>query len=268
MKMDHLSGYLLAVLLGVTSAGLIVWHVRTWRRLRQEGLADDRERDFRLRQFRRRVQTSAMLGLLGAAVLGGELLMDAAPSWKFKVIYWIGVLALVLWIALLAIADMAATSFYYSREKTDFVLQHAKLQAELRKAREEEDAPAQRQIGTQRPRRRLTGCRMDLRVRLEKVDGPGGPSYRGARDRSASTNRRLASASGSSGWISSARRYSATASAYRPLLARALPRLKWISALSAALPSARGTGKSPPRIGGGAQQHPQVVVRLVTAGRS
>ncbi len=33
---------------------------------------------------------------------------------------------------------MTATSFFFSREKSDYVLEHAKLQAELRKAREEE----------------------------------------------------------------------------------------------------------------------------------
>lgn len=131
------STYLLAALLGLTSIGLIVWHIRGRQRLAEEEL-DERERDFRRRQFRRRLQTSALLGLLGAAIFVGQLLLDAVHSPRFHVGYWIGVLALVLWIALLAIADMAATSVYYSREKTDFVVQHAKLQAELQKAREEE----------------------------------------------------------------------------------------------------------------------------------
>jgi hypothetical protein len=136
--MSDVSSYLLATLLGLTSAGLIIWHIRSRQRLAEEELGE-REREFRRRQFRRRVQTSALLGLLGVAILVGQLLMDAHHSWRVKVAYWIGVLGLVLWIALLAIADMAATSIYYSREKTDFVVQHAKLQAELRKARKEEE---------------------------------------------------------------------------------------------------------------------------------
>ena len=57
-------------------------------------------------------------------------------------IYWSGVLLLVLWVALLALADMAATGFYYSREKTDYVVEHARLQGELRRARDEE-APSE-----------------------------------------------------------------------------------------------------------------------------
>jgi hypothetical protein len=135
--MKHPSIYLVAVLLGLASAGLIAWHVRAWQRLADEELSE-REWKFHRRQFRRRVQNSALIGLLGAAILVGQLILDAVHSWRFQVAYWIGVVVLVLWIALLAIADMAATSIYFSRERTDFVVQHAKLQAELRKAREEE----------------------------------------------------------------------------------------------------------------------------------
>jgi hypothetical protein len=135
--MTQLSGFVVAVLLVLSSAGLIFWHVRNWNRLERDEL-EARELKFRRRQFRRRMQTSALLGLLGAAIFGGLLLMDSQFPWKFKAIYWIGVLLLVLWIALLAIADMVATTFYYSRARSDFVVQHAKLQAELRKARQED----------------------------------------------------------------------------------------------------------------------------------
>ena len=136
MTVEHLSSFLVALLLIVSSAALMVWHVRTWRRLRQEE-SSEREQDFRRRQFRRRMQTSAMLGVLGAAILVGQLLLPVIHSRMFLVIYWSGVLVLVFWIALLAIADVVATSFYYSREKSEFVIQHAKLQAEARKARDE-----------------------------------------------------------------------------------------------------------------------------------
>jgi hypothetical protein len=135
--MTHLSSFLVAILLILASVGLIAWHVRSWRRARQ-GELEERERDFHLRQLRRRVQTSVMIGLLGVAIFAGQLLLEAKTPWKLQVIYWIGVLALVLWIALLAVADMTATSFYYSREKSDFVVERAKLQAELRKARNED----------------------------------------------------------------------------------------------------------------------------------
>jgi hypothetical protein len=133
--MKDLSSYVVSLILVATSIALIVQHVRVWKRLSVEDL-DERELNFRRRQFRRRVQTSAMIGVLGVAIVVGQLLLGIVHSAKFQVYYWIGVLALLLWILLLAVADMVATSVYYSRERSDFAVQHAKLQVELRKARE------------------------------------------------------------------------------------------------------------------------------------
>ncbi len=136
-KMNYPSSFLVGLVLCILSAGLMAWHVRAWKRLRHAEV-DPRERDFRRRQYRRRMQTSAMLGALGAAIFIGQLLMTREISRLFLVIYWSGVLVLLLWMALLALADMAATSFYYSREKNNYIVEHAKLQGELRQARERE----------------------------------------------------------------------------------------------------------------------------------
>jgi UDP-N-acetylmuramyl pentapeptide phosphotransferase/UDP-N-acetylglucosamine-1-phosphate transferase len=135
--MSNLQSIFFALVLCLSSAGLIAWHVRAWKRIQQSDI-DQRERNFRHRQYRRRMQTSAMLGLLGVAIFVGQLLMTLATSQLFLVIYWCCVLALLLWMAILAVADMAATSFYYSREKNTYIAEHAKLQGELLRAREEE----------------------------------------------------------------------------------------------------------------------------------
>ena len=137
METDFLSSILVALVLCVSSAGLIAWHIRARKRLQQADL-DARERDFRRRQYRRRIQTSAMLGVLGAAIFIGQLLMAWAPSRLLLVIYWSGVLLLVLWVALLALADVTATSFFYSREKSSTIIEQARLQGELWRAREKE----------------------------------------------------------------------------------------------------------------------------------
>ena len=137
IEINYLSSILVALVLCVSSAGLIAWHVRAWKRLQHAGI-DPREFDFRRRQYRRRMQTSAMLGLLGVAIFIGQVLIAWPPSRMLLVIYWSGVLVLVLWMAILALADMAATSFYYSQEKNNSIVEHAKLQGELRQAREKE----------------------------------------------------------------------------------------------------------------------------------
>ena len=79
-----------------------------------------------------------MLGVLGAAIFIGQLLMAWVPSRLLLVIYWSGVLLLVLWVALLALADVTATSFFYSREKSSTIIEQARLQGELWRAREKE----------------------------------------------------------------------------------------------------------------------------------
>ncbi len=133
--MNYLSSILIALALCLSSGALVAWHVRSWRRLQYQELSAG-EREFRRRQHRRRMQTSAMLGVLGVAIFVGQVLMLRVGSRLFLVIYWSGVLVLVLWVAALAVADMAATSFYYSREKNDYLVEQARLQGELRRARE------------------------------------------------------------------------------------------------------------------------------------
>jgi hypothetical protein len=133
--MYYFLSVLVALVLCGSSAGLIAGHIRAWRRL-QGAEIDQGERHFRRRQYRRRMQTSAMLGVLGVAIFVGQLLMIWVASQVLLVVYWSGVLLLLLWVAVLALADMAATGFYYSREKTNYVVEHARLQGELRRARE------------------------------------------------------------------------------------------------------------------------------------
>ena len=130
---NYLSSVVVALLLCGSSAGLIAWHIRAWRRLQGREIGEG-ERNFRRRQYRRRMQTSAMLGVLGAAIFIGQLLMIWVPSQRFLVVYWSGVVLLVFWVAILALADMTATGFYYSREKNENLVEHARLRAELRRA--------------------------------------------------------------------------------------------------------------------------------------
>lgn len=107
-------------------------HVRTWRRVRQQGLEPD-DYDYRRRQYRRRMQTSAMLGLLAVAILVGQLAALQIESRIFVFGYWGGVLLVVGWVGLLAVVDMLATKHHFSRLRQVYLVEQAKLQAELRR---------------------------------------------------------------------------------------------------------------------------------------
>jgi hypothetical protein len=119
---------LLAVSLLLAAVGLMVWHVRSWQFTKRHASPAE-ERDYRFRQFRRRMQTSGMLGFIAAALPVGVAVMRAWP--KVGVFYWGGVLLLVGWLGLLALADIVATGHYYGRLRRDYTIEEARLHAEL-----------------------------------------------------------------------------------------------------------------------------------------
>ncbi|MGD0899772.1 MAG: hypothetical protein ABR915_18220 [Thermoguttaceae bacterium] len=126
--------YVSSVLISLLGSGLMAWHLAAWRRQRSQDL-DARERNYRHRQFVRRMQTSAMLALLGVAILAGQLLTPWLQQQLVFVLFWGGVLVVVLWLVLLALADIVATQHHFSRLRTDNVVERAKLQAEARRLR-------------------------------------------------------------------------------------------------------------------------------------
>lgn len=121
-----------AIILLAASAGMLWSHVHTWRRFQSLSL-EPREHDFRRRQFRRRMQSSAMLGLLAVAILLGQWITSPPFPRVAPLIFWGVVLLLVLWMGLLAAADLIATRFYYRRLRDGYLVEQARLQAELRR---------------------------------------------------------------------------------------------------------------------------------------
>lgn len=126
--MELLWSILLAVFLVLAAAGMMIGHLRTWRAALDQRMNDD-EHDYRRRQVRRRMQTSGMLALISASLPIGVLVMSTWP--KIGAFFWGGVLLLVGWVGLLALADMWATKYHYGRVRRDNTIEEAKLQAEL-----------------------------------------------------------------------------------------------------------------------------------------
>jgi hypothetical protein len=128
---DIFSSALVSLFLLVCAAGLMLLHVRTWRSVQRLPL-DDRERNYRWTQYRRRMQTSAMLGLLAIAIFGGSLITGPPLA---ILLFWAAVLVVVCWMALLAVVDMVSTKLHFGRLEQHYVLEQAKLQAEMRRIR-------------------------------------------------------------------------------------------------------------------------------------
>jgi hypothetical protein len=130
--MDTASIILVATSLFLAAVVLIVSHVRSWRAFQQAGL-DEEEFDYRRRQFRRRMQTSAMLGVVAVAMLVGYGLTEWLDSSLFAALYWTAVMGLACWVALLALVDFWATKHHFDRLRHRCIVEQAKLQVELRR---------------------------------------------------------------------------------------------------------------------------------------
>ena len=129
-------------------AWLIRWHWAVWGQHRGQvanapdagtvATGDDRERrHFRL-QFRRRIQVSALLILLGLMIPLGDWLMVQRRNPLWITIYWIVVLALALWIMLLAAIDWLATRLYVRATRAtlaSLARQRRELEAEAERLR-------------------------------------------------------------------------------------------------------------------------------------
>lgn len=124
------SGFLL-----ICAAGLMLSHRRSWHQFRRRSARQDeldtQELDYRRRQFRRRMQTSAMLGALALALPVADWLTTRSESTPLHLLCWSVVLLLVGWLGLLALADLVATKYHFGRMRHSYLVEEAKLKAEL-----------------------------------------------------------------------------------------------------------------------------------------
>jgi hypothetical protein len=115
-----------------TSLVLLAWHVKSWREADHGGLAE-RDYQFHRRQYRRRTQSSGMLGIIGLLILGHLWV----PDNTLLAVYWAGVLGLVVWTVLLAVADLAASRLHYGPQVAEQRTEHLLLKREIEKFRRE-----------------------------------------------------------------------------------------------------------------------------------
>ena len=130
-----------SLLLILLSLVLAVWNRKAWLSAKNglpaggKGLADSaanqrsaqRDIAFAWRQFRRRVQASLMIGLVGIAIFVGQFLETPRTIATF----WAGVILLLFWILALAMADILATQQHFGRVHRGHVAEQVRIQAEM-----------------------------------------------------------------------------------------------------------------------------------------
>ncbi len=106
-----------AVVLVAIGISLMLSHVRSWRRQQNDPTLEEHDRDYYRRRYRRRMQISAMLAVLGVLIgLGDALLPFQRRHPLPTTLYWIGVLLLTGWVMLLGFGDLWSTAAYSRAE--------------------------------------------------------------------------------------------------------------------------------------------------------
>ena len=134
---------LFALVLIVASVFLVRWHWQVWK-ASQDSDEEQGEKDFLHRQSRRRVQASGMIGVIGLGMFIGQFL-DRWPL--LKVFHWAGVFVLVLWMLLLAVADLIVTRQHYGRIRRDHLMDEIRYQSELRRRSQDGLSPEDERTG-------------------------------------------------------------------------------------------------------------------------
>lgn len=136
-----------ALIVGVLLLGFALvsaWlQIRSRRELSELLEADPLAKTFADRQLRRRLQVSAMLGIVGVMIpLGDQLeqFFRGRPGLFF--IYWVVVLILVAWSVLMALGDWLSASAYSSLVNIQLRQERKQLEVEVRRYRASQNGHA------------------------------------------------------------------------------------------------------------------------------
>ena len=88
---------------------MIAAHARAWRRQQADPALDELDRDHYRTRYRRRLQTSGLIALLGLLIPLGDAPFFWRQGVRISTAFWCAILLLTVWIVLLAIGDIAAT---------------------------------------------------------------------------------------------------------------------------------------------------------------
>jgi len=112
VKLDLILLHLFAASISLFGGGLMWWHRAQWVRHQRDPAVEPGERLFLNSQYRRRMQTSAMMATLGVLLHGSnEFLIpwQKLSSQFYFYFYVMLMLMLIGWMVLLALADWIAT---------------------------------------------------------------------------------------------------------------------------------------------------------------
>jgi magnesium-transporting ATPase (P-type) len=124
---------LFPLILAIAAVVWLVVHWRTWRRYKTSS-EDAAERDYRRRQFRRRMQATSLLAVIAVGmVIGVAIPWRQWSSVSAYVFWWTGISILVVWLIALALADALSSGLYFNKVKQERATTEARLRSELKR---------------------------------------------------------------------------------------------------------------------------------------
>jgi hypothetical protein len=112
-------------------------HRRSWRRAQESTDLPAREKRYALSQYRRRMQASGTIGVVGAAIAVGPLVPHRPGP---MTLYLAALLAACVWIMLMALLDFWATRQHYNRIRSEQLTAQVRLAMELRAAEQSRES--------------------------------------------------------------------------------------------------------------------------------
>jgi hypothetical protein len=137
--------WIVSLLLIGLSGWMLDWHRRSWRKAAFDASISNSERRYALSQYRRRMQASSIIGVLGVAIALGPIV--PRRPWPMM-IYLISVAAACLAITFLAAIDAWATRQYFARLRSQNLAAQVQLARELRteQSRQQKSNAAKRNL--------------------------------------------------------------------------------------------------------------------------
>lgn len=122
------------------AGGVAMWlHARAWRRQQDEDLEEPDRVHYRGR-YRRRMQVSGLIALVGLMIGLGDALVPWQKVPTLFAIYWLAVILFATWILVLGLADMFATRAHTQAALARIRSQQRVLERQLAEARAQRDA--------------------------------------------------------------------------------------------------------------------------------
>ena len=114
-------------------------HSLAWREEKNDPGLEDTEREHFFRRYRRRMQTSAMIAVIGLMIPLGDVVLPRVFDREREVlvfgIYWGAVLLLTTWIIAMALADMLSASAHTRVALSRLRLKQRELEKQLDEVR-------------------------------------------------------------------------------------------------------------------------------------